>query len=477
MNTVGQPSKTQVEARKKRALPQALMGGTPAMRAAETIYLPKEEAESDKAYGNRINRTYLFNGFGKTVKDLHGKVFAKPLQVQEDASTDIRGVYGENGEVVKPGYIENIDLTGQHLNNFASNIFEAGLVSGIEYIFVDMPPAVQGATRRQEQQSGNRPYMVHVTPDNLLGWKARSVDGVMTLTQVRMLECSSVDDPDDPFAEIDVEKVRVVDYEPGVGVFWRLYRKEESDGKEPDWILEDEGPMSVSRIPLVPVYINRTDYMQGECPLSDLAQLNLAHWQSTSDQRNILHVARVPILLATGFDDDVELVVGANSYTSTSNEKASLKYVEHDGKAIGAGRDDLKDLEFQMQAFGLQLMLPKPGGQTATGEAIDEARMVSDLAMMADSLKDALEAALGFMNEFKTGQQDGGGSIDVNKDFGISLRDAQDITAIIQMVNAGQLSRETAWKEMIRRGFLAEGFDPVAEEDRIASGGSALGMM
>jgi hypothetical protein len=81
------------------------------------------------------------------------------------------------------------------------------------------------------------------------------------------------------------------------------------------------------------------------------------------------------------------------------------------------------------------------------------------------------------MVEFRDGTKDGGGSVEINKDYGISLRDAQDIIALIQMVNAGQLSRETAWKEMIRRGFLAEGFNPDEENGRISDDGGGLGMM
>ena len=475
--SVQQPSQTQVDAAKAWALPMALVGGTNAMRKAETQFLPQEEAESEKAYHNRLKRTYLFNGFAKTVEDLTGKVFAKPLVLQGDVPTQIRGVYDAEGKkVVTPGYAENIDLTGRHLNNFACDVFKAGMQTGIEYVFVDMPPAIEDATRKQEQDAGVRPYMVHVRPQNLLGWQARSIGGVMTLTQVRMYEVTAEIDPDDRFQEIDVERVRVVNYDPGVGVTWELYRKPEGKESE-EWVLEDTGTMSVSRIPLVPIYLNRVDFMRGECPLRDLADLNLAHWQSTSDQRNILHVARVPILFASGFGEDDSLVVGANSFTASSNEAAKLTYVEHSGSAIGSGRDDLKDLEFQMQVFGLQLMIPRPNGQTATGEVIDEARMTSALAMMADSFKDGFELALGFMAEFDGLGMDAGGSIQVNKDYGVSLRNAEDIKSLIAMVNANLISRETFWSEMKRRGFLPEDFNGKDEADRIADNPALGGMM
>lgn len=38
----------------------------------------------------------------------------------------------------------------------------------------------------------------------------------------------------------------------------------------------------------------------GKPPLIELAHLNVKHWQSQSDQDNILHVIRVPILVRIG---------------------------------------------------------------------------------------------------------------------------------------------------------------------------------
>ena len=120
----------------------------------------------------------------------------------------------------------------------------------------------------------------------------------------------------------------------------------------------------INAIPVAPVYLNQTGFMCGSPPLMDLADLNITHWQSSSDQRNILHVARVPILFASGVAEDIELVVGANAFMRASDPQARLEYVEHSGAAITSGKDDLKVLEFQMQAMGLQLLQAEPA-QTA----------------------------------------------------------------------------------------------------------------
>jgi hypothetical protein len=462
-NTVATTTDTLDAAEQKRALPRTLMGGTDAMRKAGKTYLPQEAAESEAAYKDRLARTFLFNGFKKTVKDMAGKVFTKPVQMGDDVPAKLKT------------YAENIDLTGQGLNNFAYAVFEAGMVDGISYILVEMPPAKPNATRKDDIDSGRRPYLVLIEACALIGFKSTTINGRHVLTQVRIMETTTENDPEDEFNQIEIQQVRVFD-RTDVGVLFRVYRLLKKEGKE-EWGIVDDGMTSLADITLVPFYANRTEFMVGEPPLEDLAFTNQAHWQSASDQRNILHVARVPMLFAKGFGEEDKLVVGANSFTRTTSENADMKYVEHTGAAIGAGRDDLKDLEFQMQTLGLELLIPKPGGQSATGAVIDQGKINSPLAMMADNLKDALEQAFGYMAEYDGLGKDAGGSISVNTDFGLSLRDAAEIQAILGAYNAGLISRETAWKELKRRGFLMDDFKPEDEIEKIEQDGEALGLI
>lgn len=433
---------------------RALVAGTKAMRAAGVKYLPKEVAESDEAYKARLGRSFLFNATGKTVDDMTGKVFAKEIILGDDVPDDLKA------------FAENIDLTGRHLNVFARDVFADMMQTGIGYIYVDMPPKVQRgdgkpATIEDERRANLRPYLTYIPLEKLIGWRSEMIDGVETLTQVRILE--TVSEPDGNYLEKEIPQIRVV--MPGS---WETYRKNAKD----EWVQHEQGTISLDRIPLVPVYVNRTEFMQGKPPLAKLAELNIAHWQSSSDQRNILHVARVPILFGAGFDEDDTLVIGASEMVRTSNADAKLTYVEHNGAAIEAGDKDLKNIEFQMQTMGLQLLIPQPGGKTATGEIRDDAKENSPLAMMARGLQDALEQAFGFMAEFLGGtfksKKDNGGSIVVNTDFGIQAGANNDAQMLLDAVNAGQLDQETFWIEWKRRGILSDSFDAKTAKARLA---------
>jgi hypothetical protein len=333
-----------------------------------------------------------------------------------------------------------------------------------------MPPAVKRedgkpATIADEQAAKIRPYLVHIKCENLVGWQSEMRGGVEVLTQIRIKEC--VTEKEGEWHEKEYEQIRVI--MPGK---WETYRKKiGADGKE-QWEKYDEGTISVDKITLAVAYLKRTGFMTGEPPLEDLADLNVAHWQSQSDQRNILHVARVPILHGAGFDEDTKITIGPSAMIRSSDPQAKLEYVEHSGAAIGAGDKDLQNLEFQMQTMGLQLLVPQPGGKTATGEIRDDAKERSPLAMMARALGQALTQSVGFMAEYAK-KGDNGGTIRVNDDLALSIGQA-DLQFLLDAVNSGQISKETFWAELRRRNTLSSSFDPETEKDKIASEAPSL---
>lgn len=444
-------------------LPRTLMRGTRGMREARENYLPREEAESPLAYENRLKRTFLFNAFAKTVGDMTGKVFAKPISLKDTVPPQI------------VDFAENIDQTGRHLNVFAHDVFHDGQVTGIGFILVDMPPPLTGkdgqpATILDEQQAKLRPYFVYIPIERVVGWQSTTVNGAETLTQFRFRECVSV--PDGEFAERDVEQIKVLEPKG-----WRTFRKIEQGDATPngakvgDWALFAEGVSSLNKITVVPVYTKRTGFMTGEPPHEKLAELNVRHWQSQSDQCHILHIARVAILFWAGKTDDDNVMIGPNSFTFSRDPAAKLSYVEHSGEAIGSGDKDLQNIEAQMQAMGLQLLIDGPGGQSATGEIRDDSKENSPLAMMARSLGDAIEKALAFMADYMgigdSNNAKRGGEVEINTDYGIQAGAGTDLQWLTQATAAGDLSRQAYWAELKRRGTLSDSFDPEVEKERL----------
>ncbi|WP_434033708.1 DUF4055 domain-containing protein [Cupriavidus sp. a3] len=421
----------------KTSLPliRALLGGTGAMRAAGKDYLPQWPNEEKKSYDARLGVATLFPAYSRTVEVLAGKPFSKPLTLSDDVPTRIQE------------WCEDIDLQGRNLHSFAANLCEEALGPGLCGILVDFPTTEGQGLRTQaaEQAAGVRPYWIEVKLDNLLGWRSKRINGVDMLTQLRLLEVVTEDDGE--FGEKHVEQVRVLT--PGA---WATYRKVEGSTDKDDWSLFDQGATTLKVIPFVPVYGKRKAFMIGVPPLLDLAHMNVEHWQSKSDQQTILHVARVPILFAKLLGSETEITVGANSAVKAEDRDADMKFVEHGGQAIEAGRKSLLDLEDQMRQAGAELLVIKPGNITESQTLADNEQGACALQRIAGDLEDAIDAALQFTAEW-VGEADGG-HVTVFKDFGAATL-AEASADLLQKMNvAGTLSDETLFEEMQRRGMI-----------------------
>ncbi len=434
-------------------LTRALWGGTPTMRAATTAYLPQEPAESEDLYQVRLRRSVLTNVYKQTIQKLVGKPLRIPIALGDDVPARIANLR------------DDVDSLGNDIDVFSREVLEGAINDGLTHILVEYPQADPDRTLRDELDQKIRPYANHIKARNVIGWKSEVVGGKQVLTQVRISVTSHKQDPEDEFSEIPVQQIRVI--EPNMQ---RVYEETESDDGEKRWVLVETIPVTLGFIPLVTLYTNRTGFMQGEPLLLDMGYLNIAHWQSDSDQRNILHVARVPLLFTSGItedeDDEVELTLGP-SRAVHGPMGSDMKYVEHTGRAIEAGRKDLEDLEQRMGLMGMDLITRRPGQVTATQRALDQTEMDSPLQSISRELENALETMLDYFAQWIGLGDDAGGSAEVFKDFGIDFRDAEDVKALLDMRAAGDISRNTFWDELKRRGLLNDSFDPEEEWDML----------
>ena len=419
----------------------ALMGGTKTMRQAGKRYLPQWPAEEQQSYAKRLATATLFPAYERTVSVLTGKPFSKPITIGEDVPARIKG------------WLEDVDLQGRNLDAFASDLCQGALGYGLEGILVDYPQNPGAKTKADEQKAGVRPYFVHVRHDNILGWKTARVGGSLILTQLRLLELVEV--PDGEFAVKTVEQVRVL--EPGTWTTWRKSGPLKTDS----WVPFDSGTTTIDVIPFVPVYGKRKDFMIGTAPMMELAHANVEHWQSKSDQQTILHVARVPVLFAKDIGSETQLKIGSDCFISASSPNADLKYIEHSGKAIEAGRISILDLEDRMRQIGAELLVIKPGNTTEVQTIADNEQGMCDLQRIMQTVEDALDQALDLMAKW-IGEAKGG-HVTIYRDFGAATLAEASADLLYKMRSSGSLSLETLLNECKRRGILSPDID-VEEE-------------
>lgn len=441
--SVATPSARYRELDELRRLPRALMGGTRAMRAAGEEFLPRHAAESPESYDMRLKSATLYNGYEQTVERQTGKMFVKPVVLEDDVPPEL--------EVLT----ENIDAQGRALTPFAFDLTKHGMVDGVSYILVDMPPARPLATRADQIIANARPYWVLVTAAQLIGWRTSIVAGKAMLTQARIRETTC--EESGAYGEQEVERIRVL--EPGRWELWRRVK-----GAKEEWALEDEGVSSLPYIPLVPVYVNRTAFFEGEPPLRTLAELNQEHWISSSEQRYALTFSRFAMLKVTGASDEaVDIVIGPNKALLLPSG-ADASFIEHSGAGINAGREDLASIEQRMASAGMLLRVERGGEVTATAALIDSEETNAGLRAVANGIGDSIEQALQVTADYLGLKS--GGSVQVYDGFAKAPPQGS-VTELTSLSTLGKLSLPTLWEELKRRQVLADDFDPEVEFQRL----------
>lgn len=425
-----------------RALETILMGGTKSIRDAGEKYTPKYPNEDPESYRMRLNGATLFNAFEDAVKKMSGKVFSKDIIINDGTPETIKE------------YCKNIDGQGRNITAFSYDAFHAAMIDGVSFIFVDFPvvkPLEEGKRPLLSDQKaqGARPTSILYTANQIIGFRHESRGGAEVLTQVRIRE--TITESDGNFGERSIEQIRVLN----IGSF-EIWRKTQT-GNVISWVMHDNGVTSLSKIPLVPVYVNRTGYMAGSPPLKSLAELNLEHWISSTDQRKALTFARFAMMVFSGVQPGSISSVGPDMVIELAEPGANWGKIESSGEGIIAGRLDLEAIEKKMDKTGMVITVQNSSGDiTATAAMINSAEANAALLAAAGSLEDSLDQMLQFHADYENLPT--GGSVTVNKQFG-KRRSTASVQDLIGLFNAGLLDEKTVLEELRGRGDLGDDVD------------------
>jgi hypothetical protein len=427
---------------------RSIMGGTSEMRLQGETYLPKYDGESDITYENRLKRSVLTNYLEDAVRNAVALPFRKDVYIGENVPDDLKELF------------KNIDLLGNDLTQFARTLADDGGLMGLGFILVDFSKNNTDGTLKSETEAALRPYWTMIRADDVIACYTEIAGDREKVSHFRYKETTTR--INEEYVEELVERVRV--YKPGE---YEVWIKEKGE-----WRIEDQGPMTITdEVPVVPVWCGRRKAGFQVRPLFiDLAYKQIEHWQSSSDQRNILSFARFPMLACSGVGttmQDAEITVGPSRVLTTEQSDGKWYYVEPAGHAIEAGAKDLENLKEEMRILGLQPIVGKYQNVTATSRALDETRVYSAVQVLAMNLEDALVRASDFTERWLNREPTLDKEIIVNRDFNLSIRDTAEIDSLIRSRITGEISRRTFWEELKRRGTLSPDFDADEEQAQL----------
>lgn len=418
-----------------------LLGGTLSMRAAGQKYLFKMPLENKDAYENRLNRSTLYPALSETLAQMCGRVFYSPINVSNVDKKIVEDI------------LPDVDTEGNALDVFASQWFYAALAYGVSFVLVDYTKTGEAKTKADEKALGARPYLVHIKPQNVLGIKYERINGNKVMTQFRYKEF--VTEEDGEFSTKVVEQINVHE----IGRV-RKY-KPQSDGNGKSSFVEIENievkanGVPLTFIPIVPFITKKTGHFAlGEPPLMELANLNVKHWQSQSDQDNLLNTARVPLLVRIGVTDDSTVKIGNSVVDLPAG--ADLRYVEHTGSAIAAGQKSLNELEAQMRVAGAKLLEKADMAMTESQARDEQNKEISALRLYANRFEDALDLALEYVGLWLGIESKDVGKVEISGNIDGNLDPNASMDSVIKLQSAGIISKQTTFEEAKRRGLISD---------------------
>jgi len=439
------------ELRQIAALPRALFGSTRKMREGRETWLPRARTgagsnrETDAEYEKRLDSAYLLDAFAETVKKSVGRVFHRPPSLTGSPPWMDR---------VK----KNFDGGGSSYPLWSRDTLADAMVGGVNFAFGDKKPKPEGETTAEALK--RKPYAVRYPIEKVYGWQMTTAeDGSSQIGQIRFQESYPV--TKGLYGVKRADQVRLI--EPDHWETWR----EGVDGK---WFKENEGPMDLGRVPVIPFFGMRTGPMSGITPLEGQCQMNLCHYQSSSAQRHILNVVRVPTLTLLGVSkDDAKSISLGIARAIRAGKDSVIKWLELDsGVSIEAGWKDLDRLERAMSELGMDIRAPRQTGDvTAAANWIGYESATSTLDAIAMGFTESFQALLDLFAEWEDASTAGTYAL-TTRDLLTSKR-PEDLKHLRDMRQTGDLSQEGEWEELQRRQVLGEKFDAEREKERLAA--------
>lgn len=401
--------------------------GEEAVKTAGTLYLPKLGGMESADYDAYKKRAMWYGATSRTIEGLRGAIFRKDPVVQVPTAVE---------PMLDQVTDDNLDFI-----SLASEVVTQQLTVGRQGLLVDLP-----------KQVGADPYISRYKAENILNWRTETQNGRERLTLVVLKEEFEKNGADEFELEMKV-RYRVLRLEDG------LYVQELWDEKQ---AIERMEPKRLgSRLDFIPFrFVNSTTLtsMPEKPPLVDVVDVNLSHYRTSADLEHGAHFTALPTPWLAGFPMDRKFSIGGGVAFVTDNTSARAGMLEFTGKGLDTLIQLKTDKEGLMAVLGARLLEEQRAGV----EAAETVRLRGSgesgaLSTVARTASRGLEDVLGWLTWWKGAVTVPDApdvvSVSLNTDFMDERLDPQTITALLQALQSGALTKRT-WLYNLERGEL-----------------------
>lgn len=437
-----------------------ILDGEEAVKARGNKYLPKFPDEEENDFDFRLTVAKFTNIYRDVVEGLATKPFQDEIGL----------LGGEKRPQELKDFAEDVDGFGSNLTTFAALTFFNAINYGIDWIFVDYPTVrnPENVTVAEAKQKNLKPFWVHILGKNVLEVQTRMEGSKQIITYFRCQEPGFGNEPMHVREFVETED----------GVEWTLYVKVKNDDGEDEFLVVDEGKLSVNFIPIVPFITGRRDGKSFKIypPMRDAADLQITLYQNESALEYIKVLACYPMLATDGTKppmdtkgNPIKLHVGPNrviyGVQKGNGDGGTWQYVEPQANSLEFLQKNIDKTKNDLRELGRQPLTALSTQLTTVTTSIAAGKAKSAVTAWAYALKDALENALAITMKWMG--IDYQPEINVYTGFDNVLDDGSDIEELGKARERGDISVETYWDELKRRKILSPEFDVEEERKRL----------
>ena len=406
-----------------------LPGGEVVLGEKARVYLPPEPNEPEVAYRSRV----LMSTFDRR--------FARSVRIYADLVLHDYYLGVPKGSTFDPG---NVDRRGTPFYNFWAAVAINALVFGHTFVLVDRDP---GNYRSElDRRERGKPFLVSYSPLDLINWRVDG--GGVKLAVFREMVIKPVGD----YGEEVVTRYRVLRPDR-----WELWEGEPGALQQ-----VDGGPLQ--GIPLVCIYSHQIGPFMSDPPLKTLADLNLAHYQLSSDHRQKLHKCCLPTPVRIGtMTQGTDLVLGPNTFVDLP-DGGDFKWAEPLAMSLGESRRDLEDLERTIDVYSFDYLsrgLARGMSRaTATEVEVSTAPAEASLSGFARRFEHGIRTVL---NLWAAMAVEPAPSVQLSGRLKMQKPDSQMLIMYVKLAEAGGISKRTLLKLLVDQDYLPKDFDIDAE--------------
>ena len=384
-----------------------------------------------------FSRGRFFNATGRTHDAYIGMIGAKPVEY-DDVPDGLSG------------FIENVDGEGSSIDAFAFEIASEVLITARYGVLVD-PPMSAGETSDKAGMSRLVGYVAESIPHHIVsGGKLVLVD---------LLETYWHKTDDDYELKSQVRRLELVE-----GVYTSKIKR------EGEWEQEVQPMLDGKVMDYIPFFFfgsenNKPTYDRPV--MFDLSHENLGHFQLSCDNLENLHYhgqGMTNVYTDMDYDQFNEmnpngLDVGAKGVNMLgATDKVEILQIQ----ATGAISSEMERVEKRMIMLGAQVTQDSATNQTLGAKEIESNASTSQLKRIANNISNNLTTCIRLAAAYMSIAYDG--KVKVNDQFVTDNMTAQDVQAVFQAVQGGDLPQSVLLNTARKAGYTDKTNEELIEE-------------